>query len=260
MRHPGTSFDLVAELYDAVRPAYPEALYDDLVLLSGTPPNGRVLEIGAGTGQATAQLASRGLAVIALEPGERLAQLARSRLAHFKNVSVRTTTFEDWTKGSAAFDLVVSATAFHWVNPDVAYAKAAQCLKPDGWIGLFWNAHVSGPAGARLMAEVTEAYRRWAPNLLNNMRLVAPEDVIADQKIDQSGLFGPVTVRRYGWQESRSARRYTDLLRTYSDHIALPNATREGLLTDIERLIRESFGGTVTLDRTAVLYMARVSD
>jgi methylase of polypeptide subunit release factors len=43
-------FDEEALLYDEVRPGYPEELFDDVVSLSGTPPEGRILEIGCGTG------------------------------------------------------------------------------------------------------------------------------------------------------------------------------------------------------------------
>ncbi len=59
----GVSFDEVAELYDAVRPAYPEQLFDDLLAIAATPDRGRVIDVGAGTGQATEQLARRGPAV-----------------------------------------------------------------------------------------------------------------------------------------------------------------------------------------------------
>ncbi len=48
--HPGATFDEVAELYDRVRPGYPEELFDDVAEISGIPPEGRMLEIGAGTG------------------------------------------------------------------------------------------------------------------------------------------------------------------------------------------------------------------
>ena len=40
-----TTFDGAALLYDEVRPGYPEALFDDVVSLSGIPPEGSVHEI-----------------------------------------------------------------------------------------------------------------------------------------------------------------------------------------------------------------------
>jgi hypothetical protein len=36
----------------------------------------------------------------------------------------------------ASFDLVVSATAFHWVDPEVKYDKAARRLGRGGWLAL----------------------------------------------------------------------------------------------------------------------------
>ena len=51
------TYDEAALLYDQARPGYPEALFDDMVSLSGIPPGGRILEIGCGTGQATVPLA-----------------------------------------------------------------------------------------------------------------------------------------------------------------------------------------------------------
>ena len=46
------TFDQAGWLYDEARPGYPEALFDDVVAVSGIPPGGRILEIGCGTGQA----------------------------------------------------------------------------------------------------------------------------------------------------------------------------------------------------------------
>ena len=85
---PRFTFDEVAELYDRHRPGYPEALFEDLVALSGIAPAGRILEIGAGTGQATLPLARRGLRVLCLEPGAALARVARGKLAGFPRVEV----------------------------------------------------------------------------------------------------------------------------------------------------------------------------
>ena len=58
--HLRTTFDEAALLYDDVRPGYPEALFHDVVSLSGIPSGGRILEIGCGTGQATVPFARRG--------------------------------------------------------------------------------------------------------------------------------------------------------------------------------------------------------
>ena len=58
-----TTFNTSAEWYDQIRPGYPEALVDDVISLSAIPEDGRILEIGCGTGKATEMFASRGYAI-----------------------------------------------------------------------------------------------------------------------------------------------------------------------------------------------------
>jgi len=68
------SFNAAAAQYAANRPSYPPALFDAIEDLAGRPLQGaRVADIGAGTGIATALLASRGADVVAVEPGAGMA-------------------------------------------------------------------------------------------------------------------------------------------------------------------------------------------
>ena len=77
------AFDQVAPLYDIAHPTYPEELFDDVVSLSGVPKEGRILEIGCGTGQATMPLARRGYRILCVELGENLAAAARRNVAAY---------------------------------------------------------------------------------------------------------------------------------------------------------------------------------
>ena len=123
------TFDQAALLYDEARPGYPEALFDDVVTLSGIPPGWRILEIGCGTGQATLPLARRSYRILCIELGANLATVARHKLRAYPQVEVRTGAFEDRPVEEAAFDLALSATAFHWIDPAIAYPKTA---RPQG--------------------------------------------------------------------------------------------------------------------------------
>jgi len=95
-------FDEVAELYDRVRPGYPDSFVDEVCRRASLEPGARILEIGCGPGIATRSFAQRGYAMLCLEPGPRLAEIARSRLAEHPAVSVLTTTFEAWPSLSGA--------------------------------------------------------------------------------------------------------------------------------------------------------------
>src|ERR1700737_2851663 len=99
-----STFDEAAELYDRARPGYPSELFDDLAELAGLGPGARVLEIGAGTGQATLPLAERGYIVTAIELGPNLAAVARRKLARFPNVAVTVAEFESWPLPPEPFD------------------------------------------------------------------------------------------------------------------------------------------------------------
>jgi SAM-dependent methyltransferase len=124
------SFGGVAPLYDAHRPRYPDRLIDDL-LASGAR---QVLDVGAGTGIASHQLAERGADVLAVEPDARMAALAR-----LKGIPVELATFEQWEPAGRRFDLVVFAASFHWVDPAVALPKVRGLLRDGGRLALLWN-------------------------------------------------------------------------------------------------------------------------
>jgi hypothetical protein len=48
-----SAFEEVADLYDEVRPGYPDELIADALSLSQIPADGRILEIGCDPGNAT---------------------------------------------------------------------------------------------------------------------------------------------------------------------------------------------------------------
>ena len=127
-------FDGVAGLYDATRQSYPVQLVDAVCASAGVGPGSDVLEIGCGTGQLTLQLAGRGFNLTAIDVGAAMIQAARRNVAD-PMAGFQVCSFEDFAD-SEHFDLIVSATAFHWVDPDIGLAKAAWLLRPGGWLAL----------------------------------------------------------------------------------------------------------------------------
>ena len=127
-------FDGVAELYDATRQGYPAEIVDSVFTTAGIGPGTAVLEIGCGTGQLTRELAGRGLNLTAIDIGAAMVEAARRNVAD-PTARFQTSSFEDFTDGGP-FDLIVSATAFHWIDPGIGLAKAARLLRPGGWLAL----------------------------------------------------------------------------------------------------------------------------
>jgi SAM-dependent methyltransferase len=249
-----TSFDRNAELYDAARPSYPEALIEQAVSWSGIPPGGRILEIGAGTGKATLGFAQRGFAILALEPGRNLAAVLRRKAAAFPAVSIAETTFEAWSGGEPPFDLVISAQAFHWVDPAVRYVKAAAVLRPGGALALIRNETSGVEPGLR--AEMDAAYARWFPaaDWTAARDSIEPKRAAFSGEIERSGRFGPVRAASFPWTASYSTRQYLDLLDTHSDHALLEPRLRVPLYGAIADAF-ERRGGRIEVPYVAVLLL-----
>jgi SAM-dependent methyltransferase len=255
-----TQFDTVADDYDRVRPSYPDAVFDDLVELAALPPGARLVEVGCGTGQATIPLAERGFAIVAVEPGEHLAALARRRLATRPAVDVAQTTFEDWEPDDAGFDAVISFAAFHWVDPATRYAKAARLLKPDGALAVLeWQDTLTGdgdPFFVAMLEDYTAVVPEW------NLTPAPPPDEVVDRDriklfVDASGYFAPADLRHYVWSVTYTADDYVTFLGTQGSFLVLDEARRKQLFDRIERRIATEHDGSVRKEFLGTLAVAR---
>src|SRR5947209_4773172 len=132
----GTVFDAVADDYDRHRPAYPDALVDRACELAGLARGATVLEVGCGTGQLTRSLLGRGLRVTAVEPGGRLIARARERLGGAGGAEFVDARLEEAPLPRAHYRAAFSASAVHWVDPDVSWRKLADALVDGGMLAL----------------------------------------------------------------------------------------------------------------------------
>jgi SAM-dependent methyltransferase len=252
-----TTFEEAPELYDRVRPGYPEELFDALARLAGLREGSRVLELGCGTGQATVALARRGYEVVAVELGAGLAEVAKRKLASFPAATVVNAAFEAWELPAVPFDVVLAATSFHWIDAAVRVQKSADALRRGGALAVVSTHHIAG-GDVQFFADVQRCYERWDPGTPPGLRLPAAVEVPFDRgELDASGRFGQVVFRRYEYERSYSTTGYHDLLLSYSGHRAMAPDARCGLLACITRLIDEGYGGRITkryMNQLAVAY------
>ncbi len=251
------TFDAVADRYDAARPTYPDALYDDLVELAGLQAGARLLEVGCGTGKATRPLLERGFRVVCVELGGRLAAQARHNLAGL-GAELHVGAFEEWHGDPGGFDLVYAATAWHWLDPRLGYRKAHEQLRPGGHLAI-WSAAHAFPEGfdpffteiQQVYDELDESYPgEWPP---------PPPDETPDQRaeIEGSGLFEAVETRRHVWERRYTADEYVALLDTFSGHIAMEVQKRRRLDGAIRDLVATRPDGAVRRHWLAILHVAR---
>ncbi|MGW6909796.1 class I SAM-dependent methyltransferase [Streptomyces sp. NPDC054940] len=131
------SFDAAAAQYAANRPSYPPALFDAIEELADRPLAGaRVVDVGAGTGIATALLRQRGADVLAVEPGDGMA--AQFRRSH-PDIPIVRGNGNALPLATASADFLTYAQAWHWTDPAHSAPEALRVLRPGGALALWWN-------------------------------------------------------------------------------------------------------------------------
>jgi cyclopropane fatty-acyl-phospholipid synthase-like methyltransferase len=250
------TFDQGAQRYEDGRPVAPAFVLDDLAALAKLVPGARLLEIGCGTGQVTLALAERGFAILAVELGESMAELARRKLADFPHVEIVTSTFEDWDPKGARFDAVVSFNAFHWLDPDVRFSKSASVLHPGGALGVMGMGIVDHDDADPVWRGLAEEYEGAASEIEPWRRLDSMRD--RSDEFVAGGWYESVERRTYVWETEYDAEAYVAFLETTSAYRVLADDVRDELFARIERRIAAN-GGTVRTTWAASLYVATTS-
>jgi hypothetical protein len=253
-----TAFGLDPAAYDRSRPDYPEWIFDTLRSRCGLGDRTSVFEIGAGTGKATRRLLAMGAdPVVAIEPDPRLAGFLAKDGAP-SALRVVNSTFEDVELQGSSYDLGVSATAFHWLDENLALAKIAAALRSGGWWAPFWN--VFGDSNKPdPFHEATHKLLAAGPTNPSNSgtsRVEFGADVEARvAAMEATGSFDVVEWHKSAWSIVLEADETVELYASYSNVSLRPD--REAVLAELGRIAREEFGNRVTRNMTTMLYLAR---
>jgi hypothetical protein len=188
-----------------------------------------------------------------VELGAGLAAFAARKLAGFENVEVVNADFETWEPADT-FDAVVAFTSFHWIAPELRYAKPARLVREDGVLAVVETQHVRDENPFWL--EVQEDYDAVVPSP-NNAPSPLPEEIgdLRDD-IDASGFFRTVAVRKHVTEVVYTTDEYMDTLATYSPNIALDDETRGRLFARIRERVDRA-GGRLVKPYLFVVNVAR---
>jgi len=242
--------------YDAIRPSYPDWVYQLLCERCGLGPATATFEIGAGTGTATRRLLELGAdPLIAIEPDSRLAAYLGERCAS-PPLRVLVQPFETAALDDGIFDLGISATSFHWLDEDAALAKVARVLRTGGWWAMVWNVFgddsrpdpfheatrslLAGPA-------TPSAGRAGVPFALDTPARLAA--------LERAEAFEAVEHQSSGWSLVLDPDQAVALYATYSNVTA--RADRAQVLAELRRIASDEFRGRVVRNMTTVLYTTR---
>ncbi len=248
------TFDLDPANYDRHRPGYVDELYLEIFRYSGLNKAMRALEIGVGTGLATKPILETGCEVVAVEVGPSLAAYVGEKFKGFPNFRVIHADFEAF-EPEERFDLIYSATAFHWIPEETGYLKVKRLLKPGGTVALFWNRPFTGRAEDPLHIRIQEIYRKYKPSSAEPVEFSERD---CRKVLDALSCcdFEDIECKLFYRARTMRAAEYGRLLETYSDHQAMGEAERHGLISEIEASI-EAHGGEIAIHDTMDLYLAR---
>ena len=135
-------FGSIADSYDSlIHRAVPR--YDEMIsrLFEYLPPHpGAILELGAGTGNLTCQLADRypDATIVSVDASKEMLDTTRQRLGeNVSHVRLIQSRFEELDLAPASFDLVCSCISLHHVLDKASLFRAIRAwLRPGGRLGL----------------------------------------------------------------------------------------------------------------------------
>jgi SAM-dependent methyltransferase len=248
-----------AALYDFARPPYPETLFAWLRERCVLNAQSTCFEIGAGTGHATLPvLATPAASVLAIEPDARLAERLREKAAGDGRLSIDLKRFEDAQLEDGAFDFGFAAMSIHWLPRMKALTKVRAALKPGGHFAMWWNVYHNsatpdpfGRATEHLFNGIEQD-----PNATRGVGAFALDTATRLGELRSAGFKG-IEHRLFEQQVTFTPEKLTALYGTFSRVRMAPEETRARLLSEAERIVRETFGGAVTRTVTCSAFVGR---
>jgi SAM-dependent methyltransferase len=217
--NPTKRFSDRAAEYRRYRPDYPEAAIDALIEGLGDPAHLVAVDVGAGTGIASRQLAARGVRVIAIEPNAEMRGAAEAHpRVEWKDATAEATGLPD-----ASARLVVAATAFHWFRPEETLHEFHRVLAPGGRLALMWNTRDrADPLTIGYIQAIHQVHgehpaerRRFDPTAVTAAGEFSPPRLLRvphAQPLDRTGLIGRALSASYVPREGPEFAKLTALL------------------------------------------------
>lgn len=238
----GPRFGAWAELYWRFRPVYPAPVFAQLATIA--PSRALCVELGAGSGQATASLLELFDHVVAVEPDDAMAQL----LPAAPGLSRVIARAEDYQGPSAPADAVVAASALHWMDQAHITTQAGDWLKPGGAFFAFNYGAVqyphASPAALRVLQEHAQRTRSHVDSRLMDFTPY-------DDALRAAGCY--TDVRRFEvYADHRwSPRALAGFLMStsYGQAMAIASGDADGCFEDLAIALSAANGGKAILVR-----------
>ncbi|GAA6622974.1 class I SAM-dependent methyltransferase [Scytonema sp. NUACC26] len=248
-----------AEAYNKVRPRYPKELIHQVVEVAQLSANSKILEVGCGPATATVGFAHLGYSMTCIEPNPDFFRLAQQNCQSYPNVEIQNTSFEEWALVEHEFDVVLAASSFHWISPEVGYPKAAKALQESGYLILLWNKELQ--PSYEVYQSLSEVYQIYAPSLNRYEDRETQEQILSGLgkiAID-SGQFKDLISGQVISEVTYNVDEYLMLLNTYSPYLKLDSQSKDALFTGLRHRIEHDFGGNLQLSYISAFHIAKKS-
>ena len=254
-------FGLNAEAYDDARPPYPNWMFETLISQKALFPDANTLEIGAGNGLATRRLIELGISSLTvLEPDKRFAPLLHSILEPSScNYQILHAPFEEAPLSVSTFDLVISATAFHWLDAKTRVQKLAHLVKSGGYVALLWNVF-QDLNRADPFHETSKSLLESLPSSPSGKPDSLPfalDKSAREKEFLQAGEFELVMYAESHWQLELNPKQLRNLYAGFSNLAKLDVKERDDILNKLVYLAQTEFSGRVIRNMTSPLYLFR---
>jgi|GEM_PF-168616 len=214
-----------ADAYERGRPEYSPEAIDRLIQELQIGPGKRVLDLAAGTGKLTRQLAPAGAEIVAVEP---IAEMRAKLEAASPDVEALEGTAEAIPLPSHSVDAVVVGQAFHWFDGIRAVSEIRRVLKPDGALGLIWQARDPRLPWIERLDEIIDRADDGHPRF---------RTMDWREAFDRTALFGPLQAADFETVQSGSPETIVDRVASISYVAAMPEARRGRVLDEVRELL-----------------------
>lgn len=244
------TFNTDPDSYDKFRSTYDQALFNDLIEYSKLDSSKKVLEIGIGTGQATQYILETGCQVTAIEIGDELAEFTRKKYKDYDNLDIITCDFESVELLENSYDLIYSASAFHWIPLNEGMTKVKKLLKSDGVFAWISTSPIPDDSYEATFKDIQKVYGQYPQYFNKDMGDGSLKYLIqmTERKLDNRGGifkeygFNNIEKKLYTGERIFTHETYPLMTSTFSDHKVMKYEDRIAFQESLKNVIKDHGG------------------
>lgn len=243
-------FDTIPQQFDRYRPRYCPELFADLIDYAEVKPGKAVLELGPGTGQATDPILSTGCDYHAIELGEHLAQMMKTKYGDHPNFDIVNDDFITHDFGGQQFDMIYSAATIQWIPEEVAFSKTFQLLKPGGTLAMMLTRSDYKTPNEALFNSIQEVYSKF----------FKPEIEYTHGSFQYTNAphygYTDLEMRSYQGRRVFTADEYVAFCGTHCDHLVIPEPYKSQFFDNLRTAVLDA-GDKIVFQDTYILYLTK---